>query len=65
MPGSDLPPSRAPHADAPGPLRSLDAETARRVIEVVEAVGVLPGPAANPVRSPSSPVLQKSGATLA
>ena len=49
----------------PAPLRPLDAETARRVIEVVESVGVLPGPAANPVRSPSSPVLQKSGATLA
>ena len=26
----------------PAPLRSLDAETARRVVEVIEAVGVLP-----------------------
>ena len=49
----------------PAPLRPLDAETARRVIEVVEAVGVLPVPAEYPVESPSPPVLQKSGATLA
>jgi 4-hydroxy-tetrahydrodipicolinate synthase len=30
----------------PAPLRPLDAETARRVVEVVESVGVIPEPAA-------------------
>jgi dihydrodipicolinate synthase/N-acetylneuraminate lyase len=49
----------------PAPLRPLDAETARRVIGVVESVGVLPAPAANLGRSAGSPVLEKSGATVA
>ena len=49
----------------PAPLRPLDAETARRVIEVVESVGVLPAPAADLGRSAGSPALQKSGATVA
>ena len=45
----------------PAPLRPLDAETARRVIEVVESVGVLPAPAAHAGRSASSPGLAEIG----
>jgi dihydrodipicolinate synthase/N-acetylneuraminate lyase len=33
----------------PAPLRSLDPETARRLVEVMEAVGVWPEVATNPV----------------
>jgi hypothetical protein len=33
----------------PAPLRSLDEATARRVVEVMDAVGVLPDAATHPV----------------